>query len=358
LVQVLQYELRGAGGGGKTFVRGVKDYVRRYSDDSKRIPPEHVLVFDEAQRAYDAQQVRNKHRGSTGLEAGRSEPEHFVEFATRVPGWCVVVGLIGEGQEIHLGEEAGLGQWRVAVEGTGARDQWQVHGPPGVGKIFAGSTVPFIEATALSLDIELRFHQARDLHKFVAQILRVEDPAANRHLASELESAGYHLRITRDFESAARYLRDRYSEDREARFGLVASSRDKDLMRFGVANEWNATKRLQFGPWYSDPEDHPAGRSCRRLQDCVTEFGAQGLELDATLLAWGTDFQLRDEKWSNHRARAYRKGSHVRDAHQLRLNAYRVLLTRGRDGVVVFVPALTEMDETHSYLLESGFRGL
>ena len=358
LVQVLQYELRGAGGGGKTFVRAVKEYVKRYSGDPKRIPPEHVLVFDEAQRAFDAEQVRNKHRGSGGFEAGKSEPEHFIEFASRVPSWCVVVGLIGEGQEIHEGEEAGIGQWRTALEGAGNDSQWYVHGPPGVRKSFTGSAVPFDESSALSLDVELRFHQARDLHQFVTQILGSQASSVNRHLAHALEAAGYHLRISRSLETAAAYLRDRYREHRDARFGLVASSRDKDLPRFGIANDWNSTKRLQFGPWYGDPEEHASGRSCRRLRDCVTEFGAQGLELDSALVAWGSDLQLRNGRWSNHAARPYRRGSHVRDPQQLRLNAYRVLLTRGRDGTVVFVPALSELDETHTYLLESGFHAL
>ena len=358
LVQVLQYELRGAGGGGKTFVRGVKDYVKRYSSDSKRVPPEHVLIFDEAQRAYDAEQVQNKHRTSPGFEAGKSEPEHFIEFAERIPAWCVVVGLIGEGQEIHQGEEAGLGQWRQAVEGSADPARWQVHGPPAVARIFSGSRVSFSSSKTLSLDVELRFHQARDLHRFVARVLEASDPPANRRIAEALESAGYHLRVTREFEVATRYLRDRYAEDPDARFGLVASSRDQDLSRFDVANDWNTTKQLRFGPWYGDREEDPAGRSCRHLRDCVTEFGAQGLELDAVLLAWGTDLLLRDGRWSNHRARPYRRGAHVRDARQLRLNAYRVLLTRGRDATVVFVPPLGEMDETHTYLADSGFRGL
>ena len=92
LVEVLQYELRSAGGDGKAFVRGVKAYVATYSKRPDLIPPEHVLIFDEAQRAFDAAQVARKHNGGGD---GRSEPEHFVEFAERVPDWCVVVGLIG-----------------------------------------------------------------------------------------------------------------------------------------------------------------------------------------------------------------------------------------------------------------------
>jgi hypothetical protein len=87
LVTVLQYELgRGDSTRGKAFVRGVFDYVKRYSGKQDRIPPEHVLVFDEAQRAFDAEQVREKHQNTPGFSGGKSEPEHFIEFADRIPG--------------------------------------------------------------------------------------------------------------------------------------------------------------------------------------------------------------------------------------------------------------------------------
>jgi hypothetical protein len=110
-----------------------------------------------------------------------------------------------------------------------------------------------------------------------------------------------------------------------------------------------------MGPWYGDPEDGAAGRSCRRLETCVTEFGAQGLELDATLLAWGTDLIRNNGAWSNANARGYRKRTQVRDPFQLRVNAYRVLLTRARDACVVFVPPIPDLDETYSYLVAAGF---
>ena len=90
----------------------------------------------------------------------------------------------------------------------------------------------------------------------------------------------------------------------------------------------------------------------------MTEFGAQGLELDATLLAWGTDFVMKGGQWSNANARGYRLRSLVKDALQLRRNAYRVLLTRGRDACVVFVPPIVELDETFEYLRNAGFLAL
>lgn len=355
LVQVLQYELKSAGGGGRTFVRGVKDYVKRYSASADLVPPEHVLVFDEAQRAFDAEQVREKHSSTPGFEGGHSEPDHFIEFAERIPEWCVVVGLIGGGQEIHIGEEAGIVQWLHAIESSNDPSAWTIHMPPNTESAFAGSNIEQSSSPALNLDTEIRFHLASDLHDFVADLLDNQDIEKNKGRAIRLEADGFHLRITRDLNTAKSYLWERYGEDPDARFGLIASSKDKELNRFGVLNDFQSTKRVKFGPWYGDGEDDDGHYSCRHLDTCITEFGAQGLELDAALLAWGTDLIREDDIWSNDRARGYQKKNRVRDPFQLRLNAYRVLLTRGRDATVVFVPQLGIMDETYEYLVESGF---
>ncbi|MBY0491750.1 MAG: DUF2075 domain-containing protein [Gemmatimonadaceae bacterium] len=354
LVEVLQYEMKSAGGDGKTFVRGVKEYVKRYSSARSPIPPEHVLIFDEAQRAYDRDKMRASHKN----DAARSEPEEFITFADRIPDWCVVVGLIGSGQEIHVGEEAGLAQWRIAVEGSSKSNEWTIHAPPAVAGLFRSGTVEFELTPALNLDTELRFHQAKDLHRYVAQLLDGVEAAQLAPIAHRLNADGLHLRITRSLDVAKRYLRDRYGEDRNARFGMIASSKDRDLAAFGVPNDFQSTKRVKMGPWYGDHERDYGGHSCRRLETCVTEFGAQGLELDAALLAWGTDFIRHDGLWSNARASGYRQRSLVRDAFQLRLNAYRVLLTRGRDATVVYVPPLECLNETYRYLVDSGMTEL
>ncbi len=355
LVQVLQYELRGLKGGGKVFVRPVKDYVRKYAASGGSAPPEHVLVFDEAQRAFDADQVREKHRNTPGFTIGKSEPEHFIEFAERIPDWCVVIGLIGSGQEIHIGEEAGLGQWRRAIEGSKEPTRWVVHGPPDAAATFGGGQLSFTANPALNLDTEIRFHAATDLHRFVGSILEGSPAEGCRAIAAGLERARYQLRITRHLDVATAHLRSLYAEKKEARFGLLASSRDRDLTAFGISNGYQDTKRVNPGPWYGEGEDDTRGRSCRLLRDCVTEFGAQGLELDAVLLAWGTDLRWIDKKWSSAKMRRYQNSQRVKDPHQLRVNAYRVLLTRGRDATVIFVPSLPEMDETYRYLVDSGF---
>ena len=349
LVEVLQYELREVGDG-KTFVRGVKDYVKRYSRGSA-VPPEHVLVFDEAQRAFDADKARETH----GRSDVQSEPEEFIRFADRIPEWSVVVGLIGSGQEIHVGEEGGLGQWREAVERSAQSAEWTVHGPPGVAGLFRNGRIPFESKPTLNLDTELRFHEAKELHHFVARLLEGGDPSELAPIAERLNAVGYHLRITRDLAVAKGYLRDRYAEDRSARYGLIASSKDKDLVRFGVLNDFQSTKRVRFGPWYGQDEDDYAGQSCRLLETCVTEFGAQGLELDAALLAWGTDLVWQRDRWSTAGARGYKRGAIVRDPYQLRLNAYRVLLTRAREATMVFVPPLGVLNETFNRLVAAGF---
>ena len=358
LVDVLQYVLRSAGGNGKTFVRPIREYVRRHAGKNAPVPPEHVIIFDEAQRAHDRERVADVHK--VALCDARSEPEHFVEFAERIPNWSVVVGLIGSGQEIHVGEEGGLGLWSEALLRSDRRNEWTVHGPPQMRRFFEG--LPFQASADLSLDKTIRSHFASRLHEFVGKLVKTPPEPLDhlRRIADVLEKEGHDLRITRDLDQAKRYLRERYGNYPEARFGLMASSRDKVLASFGVPNDYQSTKRIRFGPWYNDDEDAPGSMSCRHLRDCITEFGAQGLELDAVLLAWGADFMLESGRWSSTGARGYRKGgeSRVHDPHQLRANAYRVLLTRGRDAHVVFVPEHADLDETWKFLRASGFREL
>ena len=357
LVEVLQYELRDAGGGGKTFVRGVKDYVRAHNTRVPRIPAEHVLIYDEAQRAYDAPMVAAKHPEMA--DAAKSEPELFIEFAERIPGWCVIVGLIGSGQEIHTGEEAGTIQWKHAIANSAHKRDWIVHAPPALVETFRA--ISFTSESVLNLNQSLRSHLSFKVHEYVAGIVAPTPALAERQavLACVLTDEGHDLRITRSLDLAKQYLHERYAENPIARYGLVASSRDRDLVRFGVPNDFQSTRGLRYGPWYGDDEHATGGRSCRHLRDCVTEFGAQGLELDAVLLAWGTDFRLIDGRWDIERARSYQRGGPVvRDPWQLRANAYRVLLTRARDATVVFVPELAELDGTYAYLAASGFRPL
>lgn len=363
LVEVLQHVLRGAGGGGRAFVRHIKDYLDSYVPRPDKIPPEHLLVFDEAQRAFTSDKVRDLHKKwPSGL--ARSEPQHFVDLCERMPEWSVLVGLIGSGQEIHLGEEGGLQQWRQALEASREPDRWSVHAPAEIESVFLGSSFTTKWEMSLNLDTSLRFHLVPRVHRFVSQLLEETGELADPEVISERSAgqeaydlSGIRMWATRDLALAKQYLWDRYREQPDARFGVLASSRDKLLAEYGIKNDYQSTKNVRLGAWYSENEQ--GTHSCRRLESCVTEFGAQGLELDMALLAWGSDFIRADGKWDDSKARKY-KGNGIRPVNpfQLRTNAYRVLLTRGRDGTVVFVPPARDLDETWAFLIARGFREL
>jgi hypothetical protein len=348
LVTVLQDALKGAGGGGKVFVRRVRDYVREYSRRHAALPPEHLLVFDEAQRAWDREHLARKH--DIPPAEAKSEPEHFVAFAERIPKWCVVVGLIGTGQEIHAGEQGGVGQWRHAVEGASNPAAWTVHAPAGIEEAFVGSSVRTEWEPSLNLDTELRFKAARSLHQFVERLLSGEGIAETRGVGERVWDEGYRLRLTRDLESAKRHAKGACEGLPEARYGLLASSKAKQLDRFGVNAAFDRNNAW-IGPWFNASPGDPG--SCCQCTRAATEFQAQGLELDWAILAWGSDLLWDGRAWSAARSGRTR---HVADILGLRKNVYRVLLTRGREGTVVFVPDDPLYDSTFLHLRELGAR--
>ena len=346
LVEVLQYELKSAGGDGRVFVRGVKDFVTKYSKKRSGPPPHHVLIFDEAQRAWDANKVQVKHKDPAAV----SEPHAFISFAERVPGWCVVMGLIGSGQEIHSGEEGGMALWADAIANSEA--EWEVTGPEQFREVFQAAGVTYVGTDDLHLAHSVRFHFAAGLSEWAAGVVDERPDAARlSRLARTLATQGYQLRVTRSIGRAKEFLWKKYAGLPDARFGLLHSSRDKR-----ISEVLNVGPRRRFGwvgPWYADPESSP--QSCRRLTEPITEFEAQGLELDHTVLLWGTDFVMKEGVWDNSGAKIYQKSSGVLDALQLRRNAYRVLLTRGREGALICLPqSMRELDETFSFFVAAG----
>jgi hypothetical protein len=305
-----------------------------------------VLIFDEAQRAWDATRVRVKHDDPDAV----SEPAAFVRFAERVPGWCVVIGLIGSGQEIHVGEEGGMPLWANAVAASDS--EWDVTGPEQFRPIFETKGVAYVGADDLHLARSVRFHFAAGLSEWATGVVDGgSQPDRMRAIAKELTRQGYQLRITRSLGDAKKFLWDKYADVTGARFGLLHSSRDK---RISEVLDVRRERRFGWvGPWYADPESSP--ESCRRLRQPITEFEAQGLELEHTLLIWGTDFLLKGGAWDNSLAKSYHKSSGVLDPLQLRRNAYRVLLTRGREGTIICVPQfMCELDETFNFLVAAG----
>jgi len=347
LVQVLQQALQS-----KAFVQDMHRYIREYGlEHPERVPPEHVVVFDEAQRAWDREKIADFYmKKLPELPAARhhSEPDLLIEIASRVEGWSLVLALVGEGQEIHTGEEAGIGQWATAVGRSPA--PWRIVGPARLAGLFPGCA--YEAESTLDLDVCLRAQAAGDLHRWVALLLEGEDPSACATLGHRLRLEGFPIYVTRDLAAAKTYARDRFSGERDRRYGLLASSKSKNLARYGIDPGFQATKVVRIGNWFNDePESE---RSCCQLEDVVTEFQCQGLELDLPIVCWGDDFVWGTRGWQM--SLRSRRQPLVRDPMRLRTNTYRVLLTRGREGLVVFVPEApaAAMDGTFATLVSAG----
>jgi len=332
LVQVLQHALRSS-----VFVQDVHGFLKQYGGSRSQAPREHIWVYDEAQRAWDAAQVLSK-RGHA-----LSEPADFVGIAEKMPGWAMLVGLIGEGQEIHNGEEGGLVQWNEAI--ASSANAWAVHCPGRIASEFTNAA-SVSEWSELDLTVSLRSHLASDVQDWVAHLLAGHlDQAGSA--AVRAQNLGYAMYLTHDLERAKGYARARYSDNTNARFGLIASSKARDLPAHGIRNDYSFTKRIRIGPWFNDPV--ASEKSCCKLDETATEFQVQGLELDLPLLCWGDDLWWDGVRWATRPS----PRSKAKDPHQLRVNSYRVLLSRGRDGVVVFLPSDGDPG-TRDALLKSG----
>jgi DUF2075 family protein len=338
LVAVLQDALRS-----RVFVRDLHAFIRTYAMNSRvRVPDEHVIVFDEAQRAWDRNYM------TTNRQVASSEPQLLVDIGEKIRDWAALVGLVGEGQEIHSGEEAGLDQWREAASPPHAKERWVVHCPPKLVDMFAG--LPVETHDRLDLTVSLRSRRAERLHDWVQLLLNASIPLAARQ-ATRIQAEAYPMYVTRDFDEAKEYVRRRFVDENGKRYGLLASSHAKQLRKFGVDNGYQATSRMNIAKWYNAPPDDPKS-SCALAQP-VTEFGCQGLELDLPIVCWGEDLRWQHGAWL---LTPIRRRYPQDNPEQLLRNTYRVLLTRGRDGVVVFVPPIKLLDETEHILLAAGLK--
>jgi hypothetical protein len=191
LVTVLQDALQS-----RVFVRDLHAFIKTYGLSERKVPQEHVIVFDEAQRAWDADYMRLKR----GTDA--SEPDLFVRVGERIGGWVTLVGLVGEGQEIHSGEEAGIAQWRLAALPPAATQRWRIHCPPRLASQFEGLDVSAHDE--LDLTVTLRSRRAEQLHQWVGLLLEGSLSLAAR-VALQIHEQLYRLYLTRDLDEARRY---------------------------------------------------------------------------------------------------------------------------------------------------------
>lgn len=332
-----------------SLVQNVHQFRDDCLQDSSRPPVEHIAIFDEAQRAWDAEMTAGFLRRKRGVaDFEQSEPEFLIACLDRHHDWAVIVCLVGGGQEINRGE-AGIAEWIDAV----ARrfPHWQVFISPRLtdSEYAAGRTVELAGRLpgvrfdeALHLSVSMRSFRAENLASFVKQLLDL-DVGAARDTLSQLRH-GYPIRLTRSLRVAKKWVRQqaRGSE----RFGLLASSGGKRLKPLAISLR-RANDLDNDVCWFLNDRDDV--RSSFYLEDAATEFNVQGLELDWTIVAWDADLRMLRHQWDFFQF-AGTQWKDVRDVSKQRylLNAYRVLLTRARQGMVIFVPRGRRGDRTRA----------
>lgn len=338
LIQVLQDALQS-----KVVVSDLHKFVQGYG--IRELAPSHNLaVFDEAQRLWDASYMKSKGKGEL------SEPQYLVKIGERMAGWCLLVALIGEGQSIFSGEEGGVEAWRQAVHGT-EMSGWDIYAPPHLEPDLAG--LPLSLKEELHLDVSLRMRRADLVHEWVQLLLAGSLELAARR-ASQFRRDGFEMYVTRDLDRAKRYARDRYAGEPHARYGLLAYSKATTPRNYGVDNYFRsgqrALQRQGIGRWYNAPQDDE--RSCCSFHLPATEFHCQGLELDMPIMCWGEEMLWGStDGWIR---RPGRTQYPLEDPEEVLDNTYRVLLTRGRDGVVIWVPPEPGFDSTVDALRGAG----
>ena len=225
-----------------------------------------------------------------------------------------------------------------------------MYAPPRFADAFPGKTVT--EYPELDLNHTLRSKQAEHLHMWVQNLLEGSFAVAST-FAQKIWMQNFPIFITRDIDEAKNYVTSRFEGEISKRYGILASSKDRVLPAYGIRNGFQDTKRVKNAKWYN--EDLGTKGACCNMEEVVTEFGCQGLELDMAIVAWGNDFTWTGKAWE---LRKMRTRIPQIDPHQLRLNSYRVLLTRSREGMIIFVPPTHEFDSTEHALLASGARVL
>jgi hypothetical protein len=330
----------------RCFIQNVHHFRDEGLKDESLPPFDHVVVFDEAQRAWNASKTGDfmrRRKNRPGVT--QSEPEFLISYLNRHKDWAVIVCLVGGGQEIHTGE-AGIGEWISSIRRC--FPDWRIYVSPELKDTEYGAEKNLRELqahahlhldSALHLAVAQRSFRAEHVSRFVKQLLDLDSTAARESLG--LIAERYPVAITRDLRTAKAWLREqaRGSE----RVGLVASSEAARLKPHAI------DVRVDVNPihyFLNPPSDT---RSSDFLEDAATEFQVQGLELDWVCVTWDGDLRFSQQGWRHHQFRgsAWQRINKA-DHQQYLINTYRVLLTRARQGMVIFVPEGDSSDSTRS----------
>ncbi|MCH9758583.1 MAG: DUF2075 domain-containing protein [Proteobacteria bacterium] len=338
----------------KTFIQNIHHFRDEYL--SNETPPsETVAIFDEAQRAWTLEQTQKfMQKKRNILDFDQSEPEFLISVLDRHESWAVIVCLIGNGQEIHTGE-AGISEWFASVNKS--FNHWHIY----VSEQLDNTQYNMCkEATittkpGLHLSVPIRSYRSEKVSAFVHALLE-ENAIEAKAIFNEIEN--YPIVITRDITQAKRWINSHARA--EERTGIIASSSGGRLKPYGI----NVKEKIDPQAWFLN--DKYDVRSSNFLELIATEFDIQGLELDWACVAWDADLRHAATGWEykNFMGTAWRNVNNTVRQNYL-LNSYRVLLTRARQGMVIFVPEgdVDNIDETrrpefydsiYNYLLACG----
>lgn len=329
LVDVLQDTLKN-----RTFVQGLYGYKMDFLE-KRMTPKEQIIIFDEAQRAWDAKKVDQSLTRRNREAQKLSEPDIIMNVTTNNKPWSVTIGLIGEGQEIYSGEEGGLALWNTAIAGKNVT----VHSKH-PNSIFTNAA-HYRTHSQLHLNSSFRAHAALKYYEIINTLLDANFEQT-KELIHKLPKEHYQLFITRDLAKAKHTLHQLYQDDTKTVGVVCAGGADRQKEVPVLPRDERYERPSKIAQYFNYPESQ---YYCRTLNYSSTEFQTQGLELDMTLVHWDDDLYLQNGTW---------KGQHyqwgVEDPFQIKLNAYRVILTRGRDGTIIYIPPKPILDETWNLL--------
>lgn len=322
----------------RVFVKDLHREMDEFFKRGNKAFNKNVVVFDEGQRIWDEERIAARY----GLKA-KTEADMMVEMLEENNQWSLLIILVGEGQEINKGENHGIAHWSKAIEGS--QKPWQVLCPGKLDKYFSKEKLMLKEERELlNLTVSLRSHLAGEVSAFVNKVIAGEFKAAAALLKGIYEQ-GFTMFVTRSLQVAKEYCNERYGEETNKRYGLLASSKARNLKGY-VDNSYEGTKEVNVGNWYNRQTGEPG--SCCNLKEVVTEFACQGLELDMPIVCWGDDMKLANGSW----IRYMNQEPENSPANSYRTNSYRVLLSRGRDGFIVFIPDNSRgLDEVYEMLV-------
>lgn len=326
-------------------VKGFIQNVHHFRDEGLRHPDppsEHVVIFDEAQRAWNQRKTADfMLRRKLIHDFRQSEPEFLISCMDRHQDWALIICLVGSGQEINAGE-AGIEEWLRALLSF---PDWKIYASSRLGQE-ESATQPALASLAeqarlmhddcLHLAVSMRSFRAERLSNFVQLVLQGES-GPGRELLPQLSQ--YPIVLSRDLERAKAWVRAqaRASE----RYGLLCSSKAQRLKPLAV------DVRVDIDPvhWFLAARNDT--RCSDYLEDAATEFQVQGLELDWSCVTWDADLRFNGAGWDYRDFHGDRwKYIHNKDNRRYLLNAYRVLLTRARQGMVIVVPRGDASDPT------------